>query len=333
MSTVGVIGSGSFGQKRVQTLLELDDLVKQIVIFDPVQEVSAKVVRTFNSPQIIVVSSLEELLQFPKLSSVCICTPNNLHAELSAQALLAGKHVLCEKPITRESNVMTELLALAKKQHKLLVSGTNHRYFPSVQRALDIIHSGKIGSVYSFHGNIGTNGKRIQDSWFWQKQAAGGGTFIDNGHHLLDLALLFCGTFSHCIGHSSTRHWQNAEVEDYAMAVFSTPATVDNSGYEAVLRSSWRQPNGYLDIEVWGSHGSLSLSIGKDETLTVNILDEAPQVEDFNDQPKHSLHQELRTFFRSTKNLHPESTSHLLELTKMIEAFYTSQSTGQRSIL
>ena len=73
--------------------------------------------------------------------------------------------------------------------------GSNHRYFESVKFFKKLLDASEIGEVLSFSGRIGHDGERIKNSWFWKRELSGGGTLIDNGCHLLDLARLFLGGF------------------------------------------------------------------------------------------------------------------------------------------
>lgn len=332
MWTVGVIGTGSFGQKRVQTLLELVDRVTDVYIFDQDPQFVQQTLAKNNSPRLHTTSQLGEIWGNPQIDVICICTPNLLHTQYAELALTHGKHVLCEKPLCTDPKQMKKLLSLAKNKQLLLKTGTNHRYFPSVQTVIELYQSKKIGQIFSLHANIGTNGERIQNSWFWKKELSGGGTLLDNGHHLLDLANMFCGPFTSCQGHVSRRRWLAAEVEDYALAIFERAATATDPGCEAVLRSSWRQPSGYFELELWTSKGVVKVVVNEKETLTTT-LDGVNEITDYSDYPKTSLQQELTQFLddcAEPTTSRETSTAHLLALSKMMTAFYASAQSGRK---
>jgi predicted dehydrogenase len=329
MWTVGVIGTGSFGQKRLQALLELPDLVEYVVAYDRDSKKLSNIISGLKTDKVLQSASVEELLTNPSIQAVFICTPNFTHPELCRQALAHNKHVLCEKPITFQVKVARRLISLAQKKSLILKPGTNHRFFPSVQKLFSLVEEGKLGKILSFHGNIGTNGQRIQNSWFWKKEKVLGGTFFDNGHHLLDLALLLCGPFTECVGHTSKRLWTRSEVEDYAVAIYNRKSSGKDLGSEAVLRSSWRQPAGYLEIEVWGTKGFARLKAGSEEMLTWEI-NGVKETIDYSQLPKVSLEISLRHFFQLCENAKKKpkiESKHFLSLTQMIEAFYSSQKT------
>ncbi len=335
MWTVGVIGIGSFGQKRVETLLALADDVKKVVIFDQDLQLVEQFTKKLGNSKLSSVRAAEDIFNNPEIEVICICSPNSTHPTYCLAGLEHNKHVLCAKPVTAEMKTAHRLVRAARKHSRLIMPGTNHRFFPSIEEALAVVRNGKLGTLYSFHASIGTNGKRIQKSWFWKKELAVGGTMIDNGHHLLDLALLFCGPFEQCIGHTSRRQWQGSEVEDYAVAIFESNTGRTKSGYEAVLRSSWRQPDGYLELELWGEQGLLKVVAGAEEKLSLITGTERVE-QDFSTVPKDSLQKEMATFLKFCRepDKHLEETSQLLlSLTSMIQSFYRSQQTGRISKL
>lgn len=329
MFTVGVIGIGSFGKKRVETLLKLPKQISHVYIFD--KDPSRLTEFSSQKKMVTVLHSKEEFFTHPNIDVVFICTPNVTHPSYCEAALSNGKHVSCCKPITSNIEIAKKLAKFAKKQQKVLAYGANHRYFPSIQEALRVVKNNELGTIVSMHAAIGSTGERIQGSWFWQKAQSEGGTFIDHGHHLLDLAMLFCGTFETCYGHSSTRHWKNAEVEDYAVAIYEKQANETSAGYEAVLRSSWRQPQGYVDIELWGESGSLKLQVGQQETLQIATKKGLQNI-DYSSSPKTSLEQEISTFLADCSQplANQQWSEQLIGLTRMIESFYRSQSTAKR---
>jgi len=77
-------------------------------------------------------SNWKELVFREDIDAVILCLPTNLHAEVGSTALRAGKHILCEKPLTKTIEEAHQLLAAAKQSGKILKCGFNHRYHPAV---------------------------------------------------------------------------------------------------------------------------------------------------------------------------------------------------------
>ena len=215
---IHVIGKGSFGKKRTEA-------VKQV----------------------------GELTDYKTAEAVIVCVPPKFHKKLTIKALKDGKHVLCEKPMATNIKDAQTMVNVAKQTGKFLKIGSNHRFFNSVQKAL----KKDIGKVLSFDGNIGHNGERIKDTWYWDKKISGGGTLIDNGWHLIDLARLFMGDFTNISSKISNEYW-HCDVEDKA-----TVGMMSKNGI-AVINSSWRKLKGYMKIEMLGASGRIRIGDTKD---------------------------------------------------------------------
>ena len=211
-----VIGAGSFGEKRARAVKEslLGELIGIADInIERANEVAGK----------LDVASYTTDKGFEKDADVVtISTPNKYHMPLTIKALESGKHVLCEKPLSLNSKEAQKMIEAAKKAGKFVKMGSNHRYFATVARAYEIFQNGEIGDIVSFNGRIGNNGERIKGSWFWDKEISGGGTLLDNGCHLMDIARWFMGDFSEATGVTSNVYWKECPVEDTASGIFIT---------------------------------------------------------------------------------------------------------------
>jgi predicted dehydrogenase len=135
-----------------------------------------------------------EILKDPEVVAVSVCTPNNVHREISIASLKAGKHVLCEKPAAR---TLSEALEMQKAQHetgKILNIGVVNRFKSSVNAIKQRVDAGELGNLY--HVYISFRSHRAIPGLggaFTTKAIAGGGVLIDWGVHFLDLVMYICG--------------------------------------------------------------------------------------------------------------------------------------------
>ena len=129
-----------------------------------------------------------------EVDAVYVLTPNYAHYTVTMDALRAGKHVFCEKPITVNYTLSCEMAEEAKKQNKMLNIGVCNRYHKSVELLEEMNREGKFGNIYhvycsfrSFRSIPGLGGA------FTTKEQSGGGVLIDWGVHFLDLILYILG--------------------------------------------------------------------------------------------------------------------------------------------
>jgi predicted dehydrogenase len=99
-------------------------------------------------PFVDTTTSFEDLLTDNGLDAVCIATPVGSHYELAKRCLEAGKHVLCEKPLTRSVAEAEELVRLAEKQKRVLMAGHTFVYTAAVNKIKDLILADELGEIF-----------------------------------------------------------------------------------------------------------------------------------------------------------------------------------------
>jgi len=185
----GIIGCGAISQRRhipecvanpASQLAAIADVVK-----DRVEEIAGK-----NKAKAY--TDYKEMLKSSDIDAIVVAGPNALHAQQSIEAMEAGKHVLCEKPMatTREDAKM--MIATSEKTGKFLMIGLNQRLMPPHVRAKEILQSGRLGKVLAFRTAFqhpGPEGWAIDaaKSWFFKKGPAAMGVSGDLGVHKADL--------------------------------------------------------------------------------------------------------------------------------------------------
>ena len=135
-----------------------------------------------------------EVLADPEIEAVSVCTPNYMHAQISIDAMRAGKDVLCEKPAAR---TYAEALEMQKVQHetgRILNIGVVNRFNDNVNAIKRYIDQGKLGNVFHVYASFRAH-RSIPGlgGAFTTKAIAGGGALIDWGVHYLDIVMYCCG--------------------------------------------------------------------------------------------------------------------------------------------
>ena len=141
-----------------------------------------------------VITDYKVALADSEVDAVYVLTPNYAHYTVTMDALKAGKHVFCEKPITINYALSKEMADEANKQGKMLNIGVCNRYHKSVERLEELNREGRFGNIYhvycsfrAFRSIPGLGGA------FTTKAESGGGVLIDWGIHFLDLILYILG--------------------------------------------------------------------------------------------------------------------------------------------
>ena len=144
-----VIGAGFMGPVHTEGLRRLGINVAGILGVDDAE--SSKAAKSLGLPKAY--KNLAEVLADQSVQAVHITTPNKLHFEMARDALKAGKHVLCEKPLAMNSKESAELVKLAKETG--LAAGVNHnlRFYPLNVEAKQMVQKGDIGDIYSIVGS------------------------------------------------------------------------------------------------------------------------------------------------------------------------------------
>ena len=193
MKTVAIIGCGRIADAaHFPALSKMDEVrIKYAcdLIAEKAEAAKAKYPKVEN-----VITDYNIALNDPEVDAVFVLTPNYAHYTVTMDALRAGKHVMCEKPVTVNYELSCEMAKEADKQGKILNIGVCNRYHKSVELLEEMNRNGEFGNIYhvycsfrSFRSIPGLGGA------FTNKEQSGGGVLIDWGVHFLDLVLYILG--------------------------------------------------------------------------------------------------------------------------------------------
>ena len=217
-----VVGTGFIGLVHVEALRRLGSRSLGVVGSSP-ERARAKAA-TFPLPPVY--ESLEQALADPAVDVVHLTSPNHLHYPQVKQALAAGKHVVCEKPLALDSTQSAELLELAERSGLVHCTNFNIRFYPQCQEARD-----RVGAASSASSGTST-ARYLQDwlllptDWNWRLEPDKGGELRavgDIGSHWLDLAQFVTGrrieaVFADLATAIRTRQRPTGPVETFARA-------------------------------------------------------------------------------------------------------------------
>lgn len=163
MSNVVVVGTGYWGRNLVRNFSELDALYGVCdTDLSTLEEMKSKYLnlRPF--------SGFAEVLSNDEVDGVVIAVPAELHYRLAKEALMAGKDVFCEKPLSLQTEEARELVGLAEKKKRVLMVGHLLEYHPAVLRLKELIDSGELGKVHYIYSSRLNLGKiRREENILW----------------------------------------------------------------------------------------------------------------------------------------------------------------------
>ncbi len=276
---VGVVGCGKIGAIRA-AVAAADPRSRLIAVADVVADRAADIA---NREGVACSPSWQSLIDRDDIEAVVVATTHDQLAPVSLAALRAGKHVLCEKPMSTNVAEAAGLLEATRHAGRVLKVGFNHRYHPAILRARQAVDEGQLGPLLFIRCRYGHGGRPgYEHEWRMDPARSGGGELLDQGIHAIDLFRWFLGELSEVTGLTATWVWPTT-VEDNAFAFFRTPA-----GQVASLHASWTQWKNLFSFEIFGERGAaivtgLGGSYGTEELSVYHRADlgGAPREEHF----------------------------------------------------
>ena len=189
---VAVVGTGFIGPAHIEALsrngIHVTGLVESTYELAKTKSLELGIPKAYES--------YEAMLADPLIDVVHLAVPNHLHYPYSRAALLAGKHVVCEKPLAMNSIESAELVRLAKEKNLVNAVNFNIRMYPLVQQARSMVQSGEIGDIFIIQGSYLQDWLLLPTDWNWRLEPELGGTLRavgDIGSHWLDLMTFITG--------------------------------------------------------------------------------------------------------------------------------------------
>lgn len=179
----GLIGCGGFGRFCLAEYGKMPEL-RRVAVTDRDPALLRSTAEEFGMEAY---GDAAGLLRHPGIDVVHLATPPSTHAALAMQALQAGKHVLCEKPLALTDSDAWAMVAMAKAEGRVLAVNLIMRYNPLCEAVRRLVESNLLGEpLYATLVNAAQDERLPSGHWFWEP-ASSGGIFIEHGVHFFDL--------------------------------------------------------------------------------------------------------------------------------------------------
>ncbi|HYI95418.1 MAG TPA: Gfo/Idh/MocA family oxidoreductase [Bryobacteraceae bacterium] len=324
----GIIGCGLMGKHRAQAVTAIAQ-AHLISVFDPSENRALTLAKDFHCSAD---ETVQALLARPEIDAVVIAVPHYLSKQICIDALHAGKHIFCEKPLGLSSSECEEIIRECPPDRTAAV-GFNYRFYPGVRQAMRMITDGSIGALTHLRCVLGHGGRPgMEFEWKTSKAQCGGGSLLDPGIHFLDLIRQAGGELA-VNGAALTRSFWEVDVEDNAFLLLSAGETV-----EAQVHISLTEWKSRFSIDFFGTDGQLKLR-GRSgfygpQVLTYNRRWEWLQPEFTATRTEYPLEDvsftdELRAFIATVEGRSSEpvgTADDCLQLLRLVEGVYSATS-------
>src|SRR5271154_3536968 len=295
-----IFGTGFMGRVHLEAVRRVES-VDAAAIAGRNFEAARRLGAGFSVPT--VATDYREILRDPTIDAVHICTPNAQHFPMAKDALLAGKHVLCEKPLAISVEEGEELVALAASQGVRNCVCHNLRYYPMVQQMRRMREAGDLGEILVVQGTYFQDWLLYDTDWNWRVDGKSGGPsrcMADIGSHWFDMAEHVTGlrVTSLCADLQTfhpTRKQPKHSVETFSNKLLGpedhVETAVDTEDFGAVIFRMGERTRGSvsasqvsagrknrLGIEICGTRASVAWDQERPDGLWVGHRDEGNQI-------------------------------------------------------
>jgi predicted dehydrogenase len=247
---VGVIGLG-MGKGHLKGAIACGAEVGKIC--DPDTEKMANVAKELKIDESKCCTDYKEVLADPTINTVIIATPDQLHKNMCEEALAAGKHVMCEKPLALKRSEIEAIIAAANKSDKKFMVGQICRFTPGFLKAKEIMDSGVIGDVYFVESEYAHDYvKMFTKPGNWRADPDRNGV-VGGGCHAVDLVRWYLGDPCEVFAYGT--HWalENVPYDDANIAIMKFP----NGAMGKVFVSTGCKRDYTMRTVIYGTKGTI----------------------------------------------------------------------------
>ena len=247
---VGVIGLG-MGKGHLKGAIACGAEVGKIC--DPREDWMASVAKEFNIDESKCCTDYKEVLADPNINTVIIATPDQLHKNMCEEAVAAGKHVMCEKPLALTRADVEAIVAAANKSEKKFMVGQICRFTPGFLKAKEIIDSGVIGEVYFVESEYAHDYvKMFTKPGNWRADPDRNGV-VGGGCHAVDLVRWYLGDPCEVFAYGTHKALENVPYDDANIAIMKFP----NGAMGKVFVSTGCKRDYTMRTVIYGTKGTV----------------------------------------------------------------------------
>lgn len=186
---IGIVGCGGIANGKHLPAIKRNGNFEIVAFCDIIEKRAQEAKEKYGTPAAKVYTDYKELLKEKEIEAVYVLTPNKSHAGISIDAMKAGKHVMCEKPMAINYAQAKQMAETARKTKRILTIGYQNRYRQESIYLKKACESGELGEIY--YAKAHALRRRAVPTWgvFLDAEQQGGGPLIDIGTHALDLTL------------------------------------------------------------------------------------------------------------------------------------------------
>lgn len=219
---LGVIGSGAFSNTQLDGISKADNC--ECIAIASIDEPSLKAqAEKFHIPSTYL--DYKDLLAREDIEAVTICTNDQSHCQITCDALRAGKHVLCEKPMSLSLEECKEMIKVQKETGMLLMVGQIGRYTPCFNTTVELVRSGEIGEIFFVESEYAHDYSHIPGNGNWRKTPERH-AIIGGGCHAVDLLRRIAGTPLEVCAYANKKVLTDWPVDDCTVAIMKFPNNV-----------------------------------------------------------------------------------------------------------
>ncbi len=217
---LGMIGAGNFSRQHLLGLNEVK-IADVVAICDVVKENAERRAKEFNIPDVY--TNHHELLKRKDIDAVVLPLPDQVHAEIAIDAMRAGKHVLCEKPMALNLDECKEMVRVSRETGMQLMVGQIGRYTPAFVKAKELVEQGAIGELFFIESEYAHDYSSIGGEGGWRVTPERE-PIIGGGCHAVDLIRMIAGDPEEVFAYANNMSLVDWPIHDCCVGIMKFPS-------------------------------------------------------------------------------------------------------------